>query len=180
MRRVFLLSLVLGSLAIHAASLEYLSLEEMASKSTAIVRGRVTSVSAFERGSVIYTGYSVQVLEQWKGTPESSIQIALPGGALDGRRQLFGGIPVLEVGAEYVLFLWTGPGGLTQIIGLSQGLFVLERDDAGQIRASQAGTTEPMLDPKTGRLAAERPLRLRLSELRLRARTASQGRGAGR
>jgi hypothetical protein len=174
----FLLVLALG---LQAASLEYLSLDDMAAKSTAIVRGRMVSAGTHARGSLIYTQYSIQVLERLKGPEASQVDVVVLGGRSQGLSQTFSGAPQLGVGTDYVLFLWTGPSGLTQIIGLSQGLFQLQKDDKGEWIATRAAASETMVDPKTGRLVNDQAIRLRLTDLRSRVRSAAAGRrGASR
>lgn len=179
MIRYLACGVMLAALSAPAATLEYLSLEEMASKATAIVRGRVAGKDAVELGPVIYTRYSIEILEQWKGPNERTVTVLSPGGTLNGLRQVFPGSPVLEEGAEYVLFLWTGSSGITQIVGLSQGLFVVERSADGETSFQQAGPREPLLDSKSGRLITERPLRFKLTELRSRIRAVAARDGGG-
>ena len=171
MRIGFLLVLALG---VQAASLEYLSLEDMAAKSTAIVRGRVVSSSTGTRGPLIFTQYTVQVLERLKGPEASQMDVVILGGTAQGLSQTFSGAPQLGGGVDYLLFLWTGPSGLTQIIGLSQGLFQLQKDANGEWIATRAAASETMLDPKTGRLVNDQAIRLRLTDLRSRLRTADR------
>ena len=74
-------------------------------------------------GPVIYTHYQLQVSERYKGAAESTVDLAIPGGVVNGIRQVWGGAPQLDSGDEYVFFLWTGKSGLTQVMGLTQGLF---------------------------------------------------------
>jgi hypothetical protein len=96
---------------------------------------------------MIYTHYSVQVLERWKGTSSSSrVDVAVPGGAVQKIRQTFPGAPALTQNAEYVFFLWTSPSGLTQILGLSQGLLNEQVDAGGSTQVVRGPTTEPILD----------------------------------
>src|SRR5579872_7406985 len=110
----------LFSLHLPAATLSRLSLDDMINQSTAIVHARVQSSSTALRGSIIYTYYQIQVLDTWKGQAAGSV--AVPGGAVNGSQQSFDGAPQLTEGKEYIIFLWTSPSGLTQIIGLTQGL----------------------------------------------------------
>ncbi len=142
-----------------AATLEKLSMDDMVQKSTAIVRGRVMSSSAAYRGiagrgGLIYTHYTVQVLERWKGTPANSVDVAVPGGIVQNRRQTFPGAPSLDLNAEYVLFLWTSRSGLTQIIGLSQGSAAVKIDASGAAQVSRAASSEPAVDA-SGNAAAD-------------------------
>lgn len=165
-------ALTILAVAAVATTLDYLSLDELLARSSAIVRGKVLRCEGFARGPGVYTRCAVQVLEQWKGAESGQVEVVLPGGVADGRRQLVPGAPSLAEGAEYVLFLWAGPSGESQILGLSQGLFLLERDEDGQERIVQAVPAEPAVERATGRLVTDRPLRLRLSELRSRVRSA--------
>jgi hypothetical protein len=170
--------LLVLALGVQAASLEYLSLDDMAAKSTAIVRGRVVSTGTGVRGALIYTQYTIQVLERLKGPEASQVDVVVLGGTSRGLSQTFSGAPQLGGGVDYILFLWTGPSGLTQIIGLSQGVFQLQKDGNGEWIASRAAASETMLDPKTGRLVNDQAIRLRLTDLRSRVRAGSSGRGA--
>jgi hypothetical protein len=159
------------------ATLERLSLEEMTEKSTAIVRGRVVSSRSSLRGPLIYTHFTVQVLERWKGAEAEQVEVAVPGGVAAGLRQTFAGAPELTPGGEYVLFLWTGRSGMTQVIGFSQGVFTLQSDGAGGTLAARAASTEAMLDSKTGQIVNDATLQLSLGALRAKVTSALGGRG---
>ncbi len=111
-------------------------------------------------------------------TAKPRLDVVIPGGALQGLRQTFSGAPALTMGGEYLLFLWTGPSGLTHVIGLSQGVFTLAREANGELTASRHASSEAMLDPKTGRMVADQPVRLRLAELKSRVARMQQKAGA--
>ncbi len=166
------LSLVAGLWG-HAATLEKLSLEQMINKSTAVVRGRVTGSSALRRGPVIYTVSRIQVLETWKGPEAATVDVAVPGGAYGGLRQHFSGAPSLEAGQEYVLFLWTGKSGVTQVIGLSQGVFAVRVNQQGQAVAERAAIGELMLSAGTGQPVADAGISIALDGLRRQVRNAA-------
>ena len=114
---------------VRATALEQLTLDDMIRQSTAIVRARVTGSHAGMRSGNIYTYFQLQVVENWKGQPIA--EVAVPGGVAGGIRQNVSGAPELKRGQEYVLFLWTSRSGLTQVIGLSQGLFQLSEEGSG-------------------------------------------------
>jgi hypothetical protein len=155
--------------------LEKLSLERMILESTAIVRGRVVSTSVSQRGSLLYTRAKVQVGERWKGGTEATVEVSVPGGRSGNLRQTFTGAPNLEPGAEYLLFLWTGKSGVTQVIGFSQGVFDISMDTKGQPVAARAASTETMLDA-TGRTVADGPVKMTLAEMdKLIRATLAQG-----
>jgi hypothetical protein len=144
----------------QATTLQQLSLNDMILKSSAIVRGQVQITGSTVRGSNIYTQYTVKVIEQWKGAPAAQINFAVPGGTANGLRQTIAGSPSLNNGQEYVLYLWTSRSGLTQIIGLSQGLFV----SANGV-VTRPSITEHFIDPN-GSEAADPGMQMTLSAMR--------------
>src|SRR5581483_6566895 len=95
---------LLSVFAASAATIQQLSMDQLAQAATAVVRARVVSSAASFTGTTIYTHYKLQIEETWKGFPTSDVM--LPGGASNGVRQSFPGVPQLAVGGEYVLFLW--------------------------------------------------------------------------
>lgn len=138
-------AVILGCLAAGegwATTLERLSLDEMIQKSTAVVRGSVTSMTAHQRGSIIYQQAQIRVVERFKGSGGGVVDVLVPGGTLNGVRQTFSGTPQLSPGTEYVFFLWTGPRGTTQIIGLAQGVLNLKLDAKGNAQVQRAAITE--------------------------------------
>jgi hypothetical protein len=163
-------------LPLQAATLERLSLDEMIEKSTAIIRGRVVGSGSGFDGVVIYTRFTVQVLEKWKGPDVPQVEVVVPGGTASGLRQTFSGTPRLAPGNEYVFFLWTGRSGLTHVIGLSQGVFDLKSDGDGGMVAFRTASTEAMLDTKTGQVISDESLRMRLRDLRARVASRLAGR----
>ena len=109
----------------QATTLQQLSLADLARQSTSIVRGTVQPSFTALRGSVIYTHYTVQVSEVWTGGGVQTLDVAVPGGVLNGAHQTYSGAPSFIPGQDYVLFLWTSRSGLTQVMGLTQGLFAV-------------------------------------------------------
>lgn len=162
--------LLLGVAPARSATLERLSLEDMISQSTAIVHAKVTGSYAIRRGPVIYTCYSIQVSEQLKGPKPSTVTV--PGGTFNNLRQTFPGAPELKTGDEFVFFLWTGSSEITQIIGLTQGLFRISQGASDNPVATRPASTEVMLERGTGRQVKDQTVVMNLSELR--SRIASQ------
>ncbi|HUS05057.1 MAG TPA: hypothetical protein VMZ52_02085 [Bryobacteraceae bacterium] len=167
------LALFIMPLAAPSATLEKLSLDEMTLKATAVIRGRVRSCAGEFRGSVIYTHCRVAVLETWKGSITGETDVATLGGTAGGVVQTFSGAPALKVADEYVLFLWKGKSGLTQVIGLSQGVFQIKTDAAAAASsksahlaiAERAATGELMLDA-SGAPVQDSSVRMKVSDLR--------------
>ena len=134
--------------------------------------GRVLGQKIQVRGESIYTHYNVQVRERWKGAAQQVMEVVLPGGETGGLRQTFAGVPQLETGKEYVLFLWTGSSGRTQLIGLTQGLFEVAENTGSGVTASRGISAELMLD-KNGKAVQDQPVRMLLSEMGTRVRNAA-------
>jgi hypothetical protein len=145
-------------------------MDDMIQKSTVIVRAKVTGSRAAFLGRDIYTYYQLQVLEGWK-SPAQQIEVAVPGGAARGLRQLAVGSPSLSAGEEYVIFLWTGHTGMTQIIGLSQGLFMVKLNSAGDTVLIRPAAAAMMLD-KSGQVVSDQAVTMLLKDLRTQIQNA--------
>jgi hypothetical protein len=174
-RSVFALVLALGTLPLSSATLVQLSLNDMITQSTAIVRGTVTGSYAAYQGRVIYTHYKVQVTEQMKGDTPNAADVAIPGGVVNAVQQWFAGAPQLPVGGDFVFFLWTGKSGLTQIIGLTQGLFTVSGTDPSHVTATRPASQEVLLNPTTGRQVKDRTLVYALTDLRAQIQSGLNG-----
>jgi hypothetical protein len=173
-----LLSGLLFACAAQSATLQQLSLDQMSQSATAIVRARVTGSTASFTGPTIYTHYSLQVTESWKGfTPN---EVMVPGGIANGRRQSFPGVPELNVGTEYVMFLWTSSQtGITHLVGLSQGLFNVAPDQNGSAIASRPPIGEMILD-SAGRRVADHAVSMPLTAMRNQVSHALVAKGAAK
>ena len=167
--RVFSIFFALSSI-VCAATLEKLSVPSLIEKSTAIVRGRAGVPNVSSRSGLLYTDYPIEVSEVWKGSPAAQMVVSAPGGVSGKVEQRASGTPQLQPGQEYVLFLWTSRSGLTQILGLSQGLFNLGADGAGQTVASRRASSETVVDPLTRQPIADEDVQMRLDELRTKVR----------
>ena len=160
--------------AVHGATLQQLSLDDMIRQSTAIVRGKTQLTYSAYRGPLIYTHYTLQVTETLKGTAAKPLELVVPGGVSNGLRQSLAGAPTLVNGQDYVLFLWTSKSGLTQLIGLSQGLFRVTSNSSGQPIVARSATTELMLNA-AGQRVTDTNFEMLLSDLRTRIQTVLGG-----
>jgi hypothetical protein len=146
----------------------------MIAQSTAIVHAKVTGSYSAVRGAGIYTFYRLQVSETLKpaGQPANqTMDVAVPGGAANGMLQTVPGAPKIDAGADYVLFLWTSRSGLTQVIGLSQGLFRMTQDSTGNAIIVRPASTVLMLG-KNGAAITDQSTTLRWSDVRSQIRSA--------
>jgi hypothetical protein len=148
-----------------ASTLQRLTLNDMIQKSTMIVRGTILPGAAPAlRGSMIYTHYQLSVTTAYKGTPGATVDVAVPGGALNGMQQPVAGAPTLTPGEDGVFFLWTSKTGLTQVIGLSQGLFNVASNAQGQVMVSRGATSETMLN-SSGQVVTDSSIQMPLAQL---------------
>jgi hypothetical protein len=147
--------------------MQQLSMDDLAVKSTAIVRGRVVDSYTAVSGPTVYTHYRVAVTETWKGSTTANVDVALPGGAASGLRQTYPGVPQLATGREYVIYLWTSPGGMTMPTGFSQGIFNVSGTSTASLQISRPATAELMLDAD-GHPVQDQAVTIKIAEARTR------------
>ena len=169
--------LACGLLPLAGATLEQLSLDDMIQKSTSIVRGTVTVSRVDASGPIIYTHYTIRVTENFKGNSQGAVDVAVPGGTANNLRQIFAGTPQFKIGDDYVFFLWTGRSGLTQIMGLTQGLFALSQGSAANPTATRPASREVMLEKGTGREVKDQTIVMTLADLRAHIAAVPNGSG---
>jgi len=168
MRKVLILAFFsVFSTLLPGSTLRQLSLDDMIKQSTLIVRGKVQPSTAAFHGSIIFSHYQLQITETLKGKASGTIDIVVPGGASKGLQQTYAGAPSLSSTQDYVLFLWTSKSGLTQVIGLSQGLFAVVNNSSNQPFVIRAASTERMLDA-SGQPVTDSDIQMSLSALRNR------------
>ena len=160
--------------ALPATTLVKLSVDEMVAQSTDIVRGRVSNCEAAQRGATIYTACVVRVSERLKGGPATTLAISIPGGVLRGAggrrvRQMIAGAPALSEKQDYLLFLWTGRTGVTQLIGLSQGALEIQLS-GGQAVAQRAPMAEAGFQNARGEEVTDGGVSVSLESIRQRVR----------
>lgn len=148
-----------------ATTLLKMSMNDLIAQSTHIVRARITGSRTAAVGQDIYTYYQLQVSETLKHGAILPAEVAIPGGVYGNLRQIGVGSPVLVQGQEYVLFLWTGRSGMTQVIGLSQGMFNLKQDASGETVLNRPAIADQMLD-KSGKPVTDTAVTIKWSDLR--------------
>jgi hypothetical protein len=148
-----------------ATTLLQMSMNDLILQSTSIVRARITGSRAAASGKDIYTYYQLNVSDILKQGAILPAEVAVPGGVYGNLRQIGIGSPKLTEGQEYVLFLWTGRSGMTQVIGLSQGMFTMTQDAAGATMLSRPAVSDQMLD-KSGHAVNDVPVVMKWSDMR--------------
>lgn len=167
--RMRILSHLLASLALlapaGATTLLKMSMNDLITQSSSIVRAKITGSRSAAIGQDIYTYYQLQVSDTLKQGAILPAEVAVPGGVYGNLRQIGIGSPTLAQGQEYVLFLWTSRSGMTQLIGLSQGMFSLKRDASGDTVVNRPAIADQMLD-KSGKPVTDAAVAMKWSDLR--------------
>ena len=148
-----------------ATTLLKMSMNDLIVDSSAIVRAKIIGSRSSAVGQDIYTYYQLQVTETLKQGTILPAEVAVPGGVYGNLRQIGIGSPVLTQGQEYVLFLWTNHRGVSQLIGLSQGMFSLSQDASGATVVNRPAIADQMLD-KSGKPVTDAAVRMKWTDLR--------------
>src|SRR3954469_2326238 len=144
-----------GFLLLHASratEIARLSFEELADTSDLVGSGQAThSWAAWDSNrKYIWTHYELSVTSVYKGTPGATVELAEPGGALDGIVMGIAGAVVYTPGEHVLVFLQRMPNGYLRTTGWSQGKYLV--DAHGRIRAGLLTRGLEILD--TGASAA--------------------------
>lgn len=112
---------------------------------------RVTTAMGAE-GEKIYTYVTLADLEVLKGAvPDPSYVLRVRGGVVDTQAEVYPGLPPLEAGGRYILFVQGNFRDLFPVVGLHQGVFRVGWDPARQQEVVQ-----PLQDEAHPRSSAER------------------------
>jgi hypothetical protein len=106
------------------------SVEEIARSSEAVVRGRVvaTAARATDDGRIV-TDVDVAVASAWKGAPEQTVRLVVPGGSLGWIALRVEGAPTFETGEEVVVVAGR-EGRAWRVNGYALGKYRVVRGEA--------------------------------------------------
>lgn len=109
----------------HATTLAPIGFESQVQDSDAIIYGRVISKSSkivpSKKGDVIVTLTKVESLETFSGSTSKIVELSSLGGTVNGVTMEVDGMPKLQPGEEYVLFVKDNGDTICPILGWSQG-----------------------------------------------------------
>lgn len=136
-----------GLQATVAVKLDVATLTE---KSELIVVGKVDSKAAkWDAAKTgIWTHHNVSVSETLKGKHEKTRDVVTRGGVVGTTGQNVSGAGNLEVGTEYVFFLWKDDDGRYRLQGMIQGAFEVS-DRAGVKYAKNSLAELSIVDAET-------------------------------
>ena len=154
----------------RATSMVPQSLDELSTKSDAVVRVTTLATRTEWRNRVIVTIARMRVAEVLLGslTPGAEIDVATLGGTRDGVELRVAGVPHFTAGEDDVLFLGAGTGTVAdwQVTDLAQGKFEVAHDAAGHEYLTRRDMEGVELS-----LGAALPARLTLGNLTQRVRS---------
>ncbi|MGD1068524.1 MAG: hypothetical protein ABSB15_00135 [Bryobacteraceae bacterium] len=121
--------------AARATVIARLSFEDLIDTSDLIISGKVTrSWAAWDaHHKYVWTHYEVAVKWAQKGAPGATVEMAEPGGALDGIVTAIAGTVVYTPGENVLVFLQRMPNGYLRTTGWGQGRYLV--DSNGRIHA---------------------------------------------
>jgi len=134
--------LTLGiSPAAKALTVHPRSFPELVERADTIVVASVAGLrSAWSAdGQVIYTFATLADIDVLKGdVPGATFELRMPGGVIGDQAQLYPGMPALEQGQRYVLFIHGHLREFFPLVGVNQGLYQVIRDASGEQRVRRA------------------------------------------
>jgi hypothetical protein len=141
-------------------------LGDIARGASVIVRGTVIDVrSDWVDGSRrrVQTIVTLHVAETFKGSPGGRVSFQVPGGVLGRYRSVTIGAPTFSTGEEVIVCLGGKVPALPYVLGLSQGVFRVRRDESSGERV--VATPVLLADPQSALAvqrgdAARRPMSL--------------------
>jgi hypothetical protein len=126
-RPLALLLLLLSAGPAAAATFVETSVEETARSAQAVVRGRVISRASHMTadGRAIFTEIEIAVGSAWKGAPDATVRVVVPGGRVGNLAQIVDAAPTFDDGEEVVVFL-ARRGAAWRVMGHALGKYRVE------------------------------------------------------
>ena len=129
---------------------------ELVERADCVLIGTVMQVTTAvgAEGEKIYTYVTLADLDVLKGeVPDTSYVLRVRGGVVDTQAEVYPGLPQLEAGGRYILFVQGNFRDLFPVVGLHQGVFRVGWDSA-----RQQEVVRPLQDEAHTRSSAERLL----------------------
>ena len=129
--------------AARATSVRRMEIGEIGRRADVVLIGTVegsrTRLSTAPGGKTrIFTDYEIVDVSTWKGSVETQNHVlSFAGGTLHGRSLGVEGMPVLEEGRRYLLFLGANEP-LCPAVGWGQGIYRVDEDAGGRLLVRRA------------------------------------------
>ena len=167
--RTLLLGILLtaGAAGLQATLAVKLDLATLTEKSELIIVGKVdTKAAKWDAAKTgIWTHHDVSVSETLKGKHEKTRDVVTRGGVVGAIGQNVAGSGSLDIGTQYVFFLWKDDDGRYRLQGMVQGAFVLsEREGVKHAKNSLSGLST--VDPLTLKPTKESAIEYKFADLK--------------
>lgn len=159
--RLFAALLVLPIAAAPAAATVLVTqdVETLGGASEFVVHARVIDVAGRwnRTRTMIETDVTLDVIEDLRGTTRRHPVVVVPGGRVDGYRQVIDGAPEFRINEEVVVFLRRDRSGRLAVSGFSLGLSRVTRDEGNNallVGGSAGGLRLEELERRLAKIAA--------------------------
>jgi len=136
MRSIAPFLVLLGVVAPAAATvLLEQDVETLGRASETVVHARVIDIASRwnQTRTMIETDVTLDVIRDLRGTSRRHPVIVVPGGWVDGYRQVLDGAPEFDLNEEVVVFVRRDAAGRARVAGLAQGLSRVTRDEGNNL-----------------------------------------------
>jgi hypothetical protein len=158
-----------------ATTLAHLSVEQMTSAASMVVRARCVSTEARWQDGEIWTFSTFETEEAWKGIAPAILSVRLIGGHAGHLISTVPGVPRFRRGEEVILFLEATRTGDFTVTSWAQGTFRISRDPRTRLeRVTQDAAGFAFLDSATHQFRESGIRNLSLDELRERVEAAGR------
>lgn len=133
LKGIFICSfLIVNSLSYAYAGVKAISIDEAFVNADFIIRGVVRDSQSHwdEKRIMIFTDYTIEVLEELKGNSPSQIEMSFAGGKVGNKSILVTDVPTLKIGEEYIICAYEKEKKYSvPVVGGYQGIFRFIRDE---------------------------------------------------
>ena len=175
---IFIFGLLVAPFLASATTIIPLSVEEMTTKSTHVLRGNATETwTAWNpQHTLIYTYTKFEVTKSLKGQVQQTVTVKQMGGRVGNTVQKVAGVRHFRPGEQDVLFLQPSKDhdGTFIVTGLMQGNFLVRRSASGQMLVSNGVPEVSKVEAQSGVISGYRGTTSTVDELENRIRKAVQ------
>lgn len=139
-RAAVLLIVVAFAAPAGATTLRKLDLDAAGKSAVIAVRGKVGSQTVRRAGARIYTDVDIVVAECLKGACGAAVTVRQLGGEIDGEGLSVEGAAQLPAGSEVVILLRARRDGTFSPVGMSQGVYQVDRETRELVRDTRGVT----------------------------------------
>ncbi len=155
-----------------ATTLVRMDLNTLANSAEVIVRARCVHSETRWESETIWTFADFAVLETFKGAPQQTLRVRLPGGRINHTEVRIEGVPTFTNGEETVLFVEKTSAGDYGVTSWAQGTFRIHREKTGDARLTQDTSHFAVFDSSSRQFSTIGVRNLPLTDFRIQLASA--------